>query len=602
MLTFSLLILFSTSEIEAKSDLITIYTEWGASLNSSNVLQEYPRPQFERSSYKNLNGLWKIGITKDANEKPPIDTEILVPFSPESPLSRVSKQVLPGDFLWYEKEFELSNFENHGRIILHFGAVDQFCEVYVNDRKSGEHDGGYLPFEIDITDYVIEDKIKITVKVIDNLDKDGAAYGKQKLKRGGIWYTATSGIWQTVWIESVPKTYLKKVKITPLFDESSVEFVPKIVGDEGPTVGTVSVFDGENQVAEGQLIKGEKTVVHINDPKYWSPESPFLYKVVYEFNGELIKSYFALRKFNIGTDSEGYQRLFLNNKPYFHKGLLDQGYWSDGYYTAPSDEAIIFDLMKMKNLGFNMLRKHIKVEPLRWYYHCDRLGILVWQDAVSGGGPYSTLIISVLPFIGFDSISDSHYSMFGRSSEIGRKNFIRDLRRMVRHLYNCPCISTWVPFNEAWGQFDSAKAVDEIKKIDTSRFIDHASGWHDQGVGDFRSLHVYFKSVKIGDKDKFGRAIVLSEFGGYSFGVDGHCGSTSQFGYSKYYSKVELNEAIKKLFEKEVIPQIKKGLSATVYTQVSDVEDEVNGLLTYDRKVCKADDDIFNQINQQLVI
>ncbi|KAK8893038.1 hypothetical protein M9Y10_030295 [Tritrichomonas musculus] len=590
----------SVPEVD-KSKLITLYTEWGEKLNKNEVLLEYPRPQFERDSYMNLNGVWHMAITDDKETNPSIDTEIVVPFSPETPLSGVQKQLLPGNVLWYERDFDLSGFHNKGRILLHFGAVDQFCEIFINDKKAGEHDGGYLPFDIDITEFIVDNKIKIRVRVVDDLDKDGAAYGKQKLSRGGIWYTATSGIWQTVWLESVPSAYLNNVKITPLFDLSSVEFIPEFVGD-GPANGKIFLFDGDNQIAESQLTKGEKTVVAIDNFKEWTPENPFLYTIKYEYNGETIKSYFAMRKFSIDLDKDGYKRLFLNNKPYFQKGLLDQGYWSDGYYTAPSDEAIIFDITKMKKLGFNMLRKHIKIEPLRWYYHCDRLGMLVWQDAVSGGGPYSQMIISVLPFIGLDYISDSHYSIFGRSSEIGRKKYYRDLRSMINHLYNAPCICTWVPFNEAWGQFDAKVAVDEIKKIDQSRFIDHASGWHDQGVGDFRSLHVYFKSVRISGKDKYDRAIVLSEFGGYSYGVDGHVGSTSQFGYSKYKSKEDLNEGIKKLFEKEIIPQIQKGLSATVYTQVSDVEDEVNGLLTFDRKVCKADDEIFININNQLVL
>lgn len=596
---FSFLLFRSNSLFKKKSELITLYTEWGEKLDKKNVLQEYPRPQFIRDSYMNLNGIWRMTITNETDIDPIIDTEILVPFSPETPLSNVQKQLLPGQVLWYEQQFDISNLINKGRILLHFGAVDQFCEVFINNAKAGEHDGGYLPFTIDITHFV-DSIITITLKIIDNIDKDGAAYGKQRLDRGEIWYTATSGIWQTVWIESVPSTYLSNVKIAPIFDISAVEFLPEIIGDDY-LIGKVTVYDGNKKIAEGTLTKESKTVVRIYNTKYWSPESPYLYKLIYEFNGETIESYFAMRKFSIGTDSKGIKRLFLNNKPYFHRGLLDQGYWSDGYYTAPSDEAMIFDITKMKSLGFNMLRKHIKIEPLRWYYHCDRLGMIVWQDAVSGGGPYNTMIISVLPFIGMDDLPDNKYDLFARSSEIGRNNYYRDLKAMVNHLYNCPCISTWVPFNEAWGQFDAKVAVETIQSLDKTRHIDHASGWHDQKVGDFRSLHVYFKPVSI-SPDVMNRSIILSEFGGYSYGVEGHAGSTSQFGYAKYHSQEELNAALKTLFESQIIPQIPIGLSATVYTQVSDVEDEVNGLLTYDRKVCKADEEMFKEINQQLVL
>ena len=581
------------------AEIITLYTPWGETIDKEHVLQEYPRPQFERKSYLNLNGIWKYALRENDTTPDQFDGDVLVPFAIETPLSGVQKQLLPGGTLWYKKEFDLSTLKNEGRYILHFGAVDQYCEVYINEKIVGSHEGGYTPFEFDITEYVKEGKkVILLVKVIDNLTKDGAAYGKQSEKRGGIWYTATSGIWQTVWVESVPKTYLEKVKITPNYDNSSVSFFPFVVGDE-KIKGSVVIFDDKgNKINEGELIKDKETTLVINNFNSWSPESPYLYKVKYTYGSDKVESYFGMRKFSIGVDSKGTKRLFLNNKLYFHNGLLDQGYWSDGFYTAPSDEALKYDIMKMKSLGFNMLRKHIKIEPLRWYYHCDKIGMLVWQDQVSGGSPYNPIIIQILPMIGIN-IPDKYYSLFGRKSDLGRQNYYRDLQRMIELLYNVPSISTWVPFNEGWGQFDSLKAVEFIHNLDTTRHVDHASGWHDQKGGDFRSLHIYFVTVKI-KPDKHNRAIVLSEFGGYSHTVKDHVGTTNQFGYAWYDTIEKLNDAYKKLYETEIIPQIEKGLSATVYTQVSDVEDEVNGILTYDRKVCKANEDIFKEINSKL--
>ena len=595
----SFLALSINSAVDDK--LITIYTKWGENLDVNNVLPEYPRPQFERKSYKNLNGKWEYSIRDESEEPEKYDGEIIVPFAPEAPLSGVVKQLKPKQTLWYKRVFDLSEFANDGHVILHFGAVDQTCEVFVNDEKVGEHDGGYTAFEFDITAALKKStdlkSVTIKVKVIDNLTDDGAAYGKQSVKRGGIWYVATSGIWQTVWIEGVPKTYLKNVKINPLHDARAVEFIPEVVGDA--MKGKVIVYDAENKkIGEAELENGKPAHVAIPDMKSWTPETPYLYNTEYVLGDDHIKSYFAMRKFSIGEDAEGVKRLFLNNVSYFHNGLLDQGYWSDGYYTAPSDEANIYDIQKMKSLGFNMLRKHIKIEPLRWYYHCDRIGMLVWQDAVSGGYPYHSTVIQFVPFVGIN-LDDSRYKIFGRESEIGRNNFYRDLKAMIEHLYNVPCISTWVPFNEGWGQFDALKSVDFIKELDTSRHIDHASGWHDQGGGDFRSYHIYFIPLHLG-KDKHNRAQVISEFGGYSHKVEGHVGSTSQFGYKKYKTVEKFNNAYKSLYEKQVIPLIKKGLSATVYTQVSDVEDEVNGLLTYDRKVCKADETLFKELNAQV--
>lgn len=582
-----------------KSTLNPLLTTWGENLDKNKILPDYPRPQFKRESFLNLNGTWQYAIRESGEEQPEkYDGNILVPFSPESILSQVKKQLKPGQKLYYLRKFTIPEEFNVGKLILHFGAVDQTCEVKINGNIVGSHDGGYLPFSFDITSFVNGGENEIQVIVTDELDHNGAAHGKQTLNRGGIWYTATSGIWQTVWIESVPEIYLKSVRITPNYDSSSVTFYPDASYD---AQGTVTIYDGKQEIKTDHILNQAETTIHFESFKSWSPEDPHLYKVVYKYGQDVVESYFGMRKFSVETH-EGIPRLFLNNKPYFHNGLLDQGYWSDGLYTAPSDLALKYDIEKMKSLGFNMLRKHIKIEPLRWYYHCDKLGMLVWQDAVSGGSYYSPLLIQILPLgLGKTSIKDDDYQWFGRSSKTGRENYYRDLKDMINHLYNCTCIATWVPFNEGWGQFDAAKAVEEIKKIDETRHIDHASGWHDQGCGDFKSLHIYFKPVKI-SSDKLGRPVVLSEFGGYSLGVPDHNGSNYQFGYAKYADQEKLNEAIEKLYKTEIIPQIPLGLSASVYTQVSDVEDEVNGLLTYDRRVCKADRVRFTSFLSELKI
>ena len=330
----------------------------------------------------------------------------------------------------------------------------------------------------------------------------------------------------------------------------------------------------------------------------WTPEEPNLYYIKFIFGDDIVFSYFGMRKFSIGTDNKGIKRLFLNNKPYFHIGVLDQGYWSDGYYTAPTDEALKYDIIKMKEMGFNMLRKHIKVEPLRWYYHCDTIGMIVWQDMVSGGSFYNPIVALLAPTLHI-SLPDNWYSFFGRQSEGSRNTYYRELKEMINQLYNVPCISTWVPFNEGWGQFDALLVVDFIKELDKTRHIDHASGFHDQYGGDFNSLHIYFGKIDF-DEDKYGRVTVLSEFGGYAYVVDGHCGSDHHYGYYTYKTLKELNEAFKKLYIEQIIPVIPKGLSAIVYTQLSDVEDEVNGIMTYDRKIIKIDIENAKQLNSQI--
>ena len=585
---------------EGDDNLITLYTKWGKSLDKDNILQEYPRPQFVRDSYLNLNGEWDYSL-KTGIEEPDYREKIIVPFSIESPLSGVKKKSLqPGMTLWYKKKVDLTKIKNKGRFLLHFGAVDQYTEVFINDKKVGEHDGGYTSFYFDITKYISNDlsKTKIVVRVEDNYTKDGAAFGKQANPRGHAFYVQTGGIWQTVWIESVPKTYIKDVKITPDYDKHSVSFIMKIEGKkEEKLEGNINIFDDEEKlISSSKAIPGKITNIKIPKKfRSWSPEDPYLYKVEYTFGKDVVKSYFGMRKFSIGLDKNNIKRLFLNNKPYFQKGVLDQGYWSDGYYTAPSDEAIIYDIKTMKELGFNMIRKHIKIESKRWYYHCDTIGMIVWQDQPSGGDfPYNVIFQK-------DMIKDNNYEAYNRKSEKGRKNFIRDLYSMIDQLYNAPCISTWVPFNEAWGQFDSLKIAKIIRDLDKTRFIDHASGWVDHGGPDFKSLHIYDEKIEI-KPDKYNRCIVLSEFGGFGLIVKNHVGSERQFSYIMFDNNDDLTDAIKNLIKNQIFPIINKGLCATVYTQLSDIEQEVNGFLTYDRKVLKVNMNIIKGANNLLEI
>ena len=605
LVTICLFIALS-SQIYPDPNIIDLETRWGKQLNKSNVLPEYPHPQFSRESsnaYLILNGIWNYTFLNGTQTPIPtiFDGEIVVPFSPETPLSGVRKQLTKGNTLWYYRSVDISPIQNKGRFILYFGAVDQYCEVYINKNKVGEHFGGYLPFNFDITSHITPDatSFDLYVSVVDNLTDNGAAYGKQTLERGNIWYTATSGIWQTVWIESVPEVYITKVKITPNYDDSSITFKTFANGKLPEQYGSITIYSGVNEeLRTVSFLPNDTITIRIDNFTSWSPENPFLYNVSFTYGDDTVMSYFGMRKYSISEDSKGTKRLFLNNKPYFHNGLLDQGYWSDGYYTAPADEALIYDIQKMKDLGFNMLRKHIKIEPMRWYYHCDRLGMLVWQDAVSGGTPYYTLVINVLQQMGIN-LNDRYYSLFGRSNKQGRDNYYKELGLMIDWLYNTPSIATWVPFNEGWGQFDALKAVDYIKNLDTTRHIDHASGWHDQKGGDFRSLHIYFKPVKI-RPDTHNRAIVVSEFGGYSYPVKGHVGSKVEYGYKMYATAEEFNKAYEDLYRNEILPNIEKGISATVYTQVSDVEDEINGLLTYDREECKMNETILKQLNSEL--
>jgi len=569
-----------------------LYTTWGEQLNPDKVLAEYPRPQLKRDDFTILNGYWNYCISTEPLMPINYDGKILVPFSPESVLSGVSRQLKPEEILWYERIVSIDRFPKGRRCILHFGAVDQYCYVYINHQKVIEHMGGYLPFEVDITSKIEEGVNLLSLKVIDVTDTSHHSRGKQKINRGGMFYTAQSGIWQTVWMEWVPDLYIKSVKITPLVDQQEVKIDIFLNDDFNyekvfDTVFEIAIYDKKKLL---KIIHSRTQFITIPfaDFTFWSPENPHLYDLVIRVGEDRVESYFAMRKIEIKRDSNSVPRIYLNNQIYFQNGLLDQGYWPDGLYTAPSDEAFIFDIEQAKRLGFNMLRKHIKIEALRWYYHCDRLGMLVWQDMVNGGEEYSTLLVGYLPTLLPNvarKIKDNHYHWFGRASEEGRNEWTLECKETVEHLYNSPSIVVWVPFNEGWGQFDAQKAYKLIKELDTTRLIDHASGWFDQQGGDFESIHNYFHPMEVCLKK---RPYILSEYGGYACFLNGHTYSNEIFGYRIYFTTEDFDKAFHHLLEEDISKLCREGLSATVFTQITDVEDEVNGLFTYDRKICKV--------------
>lgn len=561
-----------------------LMTKWGEDLNKNCPLSEYPRPQFKRDSYLNLNGVWQCEFCESEEIPSKFLYDIIVPFSPETPLSGVNRMLKLNEYLIYNKIFDLPDNFNKGKVFIHFGAVDQIAKVYLNGRFVGAHHGGYTPFSFEVS-HLIQEHNTLNVVVRDLTERNEYSRGKQKTNRGGIWYSAQSGIWQTVWLESTPDKYIPNVRITPDLDNQTVTFE----ADGNITVQKL-IYDGENLIADTT-----DTVVKLENVKEWSPENPFLYDVVFKYKDDEVHSYFGMRKFSVGTDDNGMPRLMLNNKPYFMNGLLDQGYYPDGFLTPPSNDAMEFDVKSVKNLGFNMLRKHIKIEPMLWYHYCDVNGIIVWQDMINGGGNYG-LEVSAIPFVGIN-LDDTNYKIFKRTSLEARKLYYKELDEMVTALYNCPCIAVWVPFNEGWGQFDSNYAYTLVKAMDNTRIVDSASGWHDRGQTDVISKHIYFTPIKVHSGNK---PWCLTEFGGLSTRVKGHTFNNKMFGYKIFNSKQGLTKAYKNLFEKTIISQIKDGLSATVYTQVTDVEDELNGLFTYDRKVQKIDTEVLKSINERV--
>lgn len=586
--------------------MLTLITRWAKEAMTDMPLPEYPRPQMVRKEWLCLNGMFDFAVTDEKTEMCDVfDKKIRVPFAPESCLSGVCRSVSEKDRIWYRKVFSLPPSYAGKRILLHFGAVDWQCEVYVNKTLVANHTGGYCPFSADITNALRGGENELTVKVFDPTDKGWQNRGKQTQESHGFWYTSTSGIWKTVWLEPVSESYIKSYKLTPDIDSGEIGIDTDIAGS-----GTlkVKIFDAEKLICEREIAASDR--VAVDNAKLWSPEDPFLYNftLTLENDGKKVDSvdgYFAMRKFSIGEHG-GFNRIFLNNKPYFQKGLLDQGYWCDGGMTAPTDEAMIFDISEMKRLGFNMLRKHIKVEPDRWYYHCDRLGMIVWQDMMSGGKELDLFNAGALPNI-FGVLSpwvnltkkDNDYKTFRRERIEWRVQFEEELFDMIDFLYNHPSICCWVPFNEGWGQFDAKRIGDAIKQKDPTRIVDHASGWFDQMGCDLRSIHRYIMRVTAPKYD--GRPFVLSEYGGYSQIIDGHIWNKKKsFGYQMYKSKQDLSEAYRRLHENQIIPMLKKGLSACIYTQVSDVEFEVNGMLTYDREILKLDERTVMDINRKL--
>lgn len=580
-------------------------TYFSQDYNAQNILQEYPRPNLRRESYINLNGYWNYSFTKNLDFPKVFEGQILVPFSPESAMSGVNRRLNPDEFLWYYREFDSPIPKLGDRLILHFGAVDQSATVFINEQEVAIHHGGYLPFSMDITDYIHENNNTLMVRVKDVTDTSYHSRGKQKLKPGGMFYTPVSGIWQTVWMEWISNHFIKDLRITPLFDLKGVRI--KIITNDNKlflsqkkTI-TLIIYAGDDIVAT-TCYKGtlEKTI-EFKSIRPWTPDNPFLYDIKITYESDSVTSYFAMRKFSSDYDKQGVLRLFLNNKPFFHNGLLDQGYWPESLYTPPSDAAMIYDILKAKNLGFNMLRKHVKIEPLRWYYHCDRIGMLVWQDMVNGGSSYRMWFVTYVPtFLKrlSERIKDNNYFMFSRNDPLGRAEFLKETKETIQLLYNHPCIAMWVLFNEGWGQFDAVKVTDYVNSLDSTRTIDSTSGWFDQNTGDVKSLHIYFTPIRF---KKESRAVVLSEFGGYALKIKEHCYSKKLFGYRIYRNKHSLQKAYNKLYYRKIVPGIKDGLSACVYTQLTDVEEEINGLMTYDRKILKVNEQEVRRINTKLI-
>ncbi|MDE6846558.1 MAG: glycoside hydrolase family 2 [Lachnospiraceae bacterium] len=582
-----------------------LYSRWGKELDQEAVWQEYPRPNLVRDSYFNLNGEWDCCINSDANVQPDeYNKKILVPFSPETVLSGVEEILKPGMYLNYRKCFRLPEGFVKSRVLLHFGAVDQECEVFLNGVMLGQHKGGYLPFCFDVTDVLQEDNV-LTLRVTDETEQSPHARGKQKVSKKGIlsslFYTPQSGIWQTVWMESVEEEYIEWIKITPLYDESAVRIRVKAAGVQETRTAQITIMEKDKTVAQIQAEPGRDCVIGIKDFRSWSPEDPFLYDVRITLGKDEIASYFGMRKVSVGRDAKGILRFFLNNRPYFFNGLLDQGYWPESLMTPPCDEALIYDIKKQKEMGYNTIRKHVKVELPRFYYHCDRLGMMVWQDMPNGGGAYNMAFVAGIANFS-DSIaremSDSNYRRFKREDREGRRQYCRDLTGMVRHLYNHPCIAAWVPFNEGWGQFDAGWVTERLRRLDGSRLINQACGWFDQKGGDMYSIHNYRHGLTVSPQD--GRVVALTEYGGYAYPVQGHIASKKKFGYKHYSSGEALTAGYRKLIEEEVYPNIERGLSAAIYTQVSDIETEINGMMTYDREVDKMDLDTVRGLNQEL--
>lgn len=580
-----------------------ISSPWAEKVNVDLPHPEYPRPQMEREGWVNLNGQWDYAIlAKGSNIPGNFQGKITVPFPVESQLSGVGKDVGKDNELWYFRKIEISNSQRKGKVLIHFGAVDWETEVFVNGQSVGIHRGGYDPFYFDISSALKGGKSQeITVRVWDPTDDGPQPRGKQVKRPNSIWYTPVTGIWQTVWLETVPETFISSLRTTPDFDNNSIKINPGLTGSTTGTKLKVSVFAEGNKVAESMADAGKELELLIPNARHWSPESPFLYELEVELlkgNRSLdkVKSYTAIRKISMGYDSNGVQRMLLNNKFVFQYGPLDQGWWPDGLYTAPTEEAMVFDIVKTREMGFNMIRKHVKVEPARWYYHCDKMGMLVWQDMPNGD--HGNAWEHRLGIVGKGTEKDRT----AESEEIYKTEW----KAIIDANYNFPSIVVWVPFNEAWGQFKTKEITAWTKTYDPTRLVNSASGGNfimdgTKITGDMIDLHSYPEAV-MPDPGIYGQdnIIVLGEFGGLGLPVENHTWQEKDnWGYQSFKNKKELGDRYAILIEtlESLIPM---GLSAAVYTQTTDVEIEINGLMTYDRKVIKFDEKWLKELHEKL--
>lgn len=590
---FALLILFAINGMAQWAPAgDKIKTKWAETVDPNNVLPEYPRPIMERPDWSNLNGLWEYAILPRGEREPSqFAGKILVPFAVESSLSGVQQTVGAENELWYKRTFKVPAKWKGKNILLHFGAVDWKTEVYLNDIKIGTHVGGFTPFTFDITPFLTSGDQKLVVKVFDPTDKGYQPRGKQVNKPNSIWYTPVTGIWQTVWLEPVNEKYITNLKNVPDIDNNKMT-VDVCVQNVGSTdIVEVKILDNNRLVSSAKAVTGQTIELNIPNAKLWSTDSPFLYDMEVNLysKGKLVdnvKSYCAMRKVSMKRDDNGVMRIQLNNEDCFHFGPLDQGWWPDGLYTAPTDEALLYDIQKTKDFGFNMIRKHVKVEPARWYTHCDRLGILVWQDMPNGDrGPQWQ---PQKYFAGTEAI---------RSAE-SEANFRKEWKDIMDYLYSYPSIVTWVPFNEAWGQFKTAEISEWTKAYDPSRLVNPASGGNHYRTGDMLDMHHYpGPRIIITDPE---RVNVLGEYGGIGLPLEGHLWQTDKnWGYVQFKTPKEVTDKYIEYAE-----QLKKMLvttySGAVYTQTTDVEGEVNGLITYDRKEIKIEEDRLKKINQEI--
>ena len=552
-------------------------------------LSEYPRPQFKRDSYICLNGLWEYAIRGIESIPDVYDGQILVPYSPEVEKSGVNKVVNPNDYLFYRLKYEIPKDFIRDKVILHFGAVDQIAEVFVNGKFAIKHVGGFLPFSLDIKPFLTDNNVEIVLRVQDTTNSSYHSSGKQSLKPEGIWYKQQSGIYMPVWMESVKDGYIEKLKITPDIDNSTVN-----IQFTSSLKTAIVLLNGQEITVETD----KDNVIKIDNPILWSPENPHLYEFVISNEVDKVESYFAMRKVSLIKNEKGKLVIALNNKEYFMKGVLDQGYYQDGLLTPNSDEDYINDIMLVKNLGFNVSRKHIKIESLRWYYHCDRLGLLVWQDFVNGCTKYDFWLNQVPLFVRY-KINDHKYKKFFRENEEGRKEAYQEFLDTIDLLYNSPCIVLWTIFNEAWGQFDAKEIYEKLKIVDPTRLYDHASGWHDQGSSDVKSMHIYKWKVKVPSKRKIkNRAFVCSECGAYI--LDKRLKEAKKkegFIYLLFNNKEDFQKEYERFIKEEIAPAKKNGMSAFIYTQLSDVEEEMNGFVSYDRKEIKVDIPKIKELN-----